>query len=194
MAKVASESAVMQSWTTEALVLKRVSVGEADRVITLLTPHEGKVVAIAKGVRKMSSSQRAYLEPGNLINTHLRVTSSLPIIQQTALLNQFSIARTRLQKMKQFFEVLELADLLFVEDQEDEHGFDLLLAALQLLDNENTPFLQVQGILDELLVHLGYQSLVDTQYTSILQYAETVAERPLRSYAFLSIQHKDMVK
>jgi DNA repair protein RecO (recombination protein O) len=88
----------MQSWTTEAIVLKRVSVGEADRVVTLLTPDEGKLVCIAKGVRKMSSSQRAFLEPGNQVTVHVRKTNSLPIITQTQLINQYSQSRQQLKR------------------------------------------------------------------------------------------------
>ena len=36
---------------TPALVLRRVNFGEADRVLTLLTPDNGQVAAIAHGVR-----------------------------------------------------------------------------------------------------------------------------------------------
>jgi DNA repair protein RecO len=184
----------MQSWTTEAIVLKRVSVGEADRVVTLLTPHEGKVVTIAKGVRKMNSSQSAYLEPGNHISTHLRSTSNLPIITQTQLMNQFASARKHLRRVKQMFEVLELADLLFVENGEDTEGFAVIVEVLELLNEGTAQFVTIQEKLNNLLVHLGYQSLEETPYTSILEYATVVAERPIRSYDFLSIQDKDVVK
>lgn len=184
----------MQSWTTEAIVLKRVSVGEADRVITLLTPSEGKLVTIAKGVRKMNSSQSAYLEPGNLVTSHLRSTHSLPIITQTQLVNQFVNTKSDLKRVKQLFEVLELADLLFVENGEDQEGFEIIVDVLQLLNEKKTQFVTIQQKLSALLVHLGYQSLDETPYTSILEYATTVAERPIRSYDFLSVQETGMVK
>jgi len=184
----------MQSWTTEAVVLKRVNVGEADRVVTLLTPGEGKVVSIAKGVRKMNSTQSAYLEPGNYINTHLRITSSLPILTQTQLINQFAQARKHLRRVKQLFEVLELADVLFVENDQDTEGFEVIVEVLELLNEEKTQFVTIQEKLNSLLVHLGYQSLEETPYTSILEYATVVAERPVHSYDFLSIQDKDVVK
>jgi DNA repair protein RecO len=184
----------MQSWTTEAIVLKRVSVGEADRVITLLTPGSGKITCIAKGIRKMTSSQRAYLEPGNYVSTHLRGTSSLPILTQTRLVNQFPHTKKHLKRVKQLFEVLELADLLFVESSEDPEGFQVIQEILELLNEEKDHFHQVQALLNTLLTHLGYQDLQETQYRSIIEYATSVAERPIRSYEFLSVQSKHMVK
>ncbi len=180
----------MQSWTTEAIVLKRVSVGEADRVITLLTPDSGKITCIAKGIRKMTSSQRAFLEPGNFVTTHLRNTSSLPIITQTQLMNQFAHTKKHLKRVKQLFEVLELVDILFVEDGEDEDGFHIVQEILELLNQETDHFRHVQELLNTLLTHLGYQDVHDTQYHSIIEYATTVAERPIRSYQFLSVQAK----
>ncbi len=184
----------MQSWTTEAIVLKRVNVGEADRVITVLTPDEGKLVCIAKGVRKMSSTQRAYLEPGNHVTTHLRSTSSLPIISQTQLLNQFAQSKQQLKRVKQVFEVLELADVLFVENVEDQEGFELVCQILETLNADSGNFRVVQDMLSQLFTHLGYQDLRETQYSSILEYAAAVAERPVRSYEFLSVRHKGVVK
>ena len=43
---------VPRIYHTEAIVLSRFELGEADRVLTLLTPHDGKLKAIAKGVRR----------------------------------------------------------------------------------------------------------------------------------------------
>lgn len=184
----------MQSWTTEAIVLKRVSVGEADRVVTLLTPDEGKLVCIAKGVRKMNSSQGAYLEPGNRVTIQLRQTKSLPIISQAQLINQFTQSRLQLKRVKQVFEVLELADVLFVENVEDQDGFAMICRILDEVNEEKSDFRSVQRQLNELFTHMGYQDLRDTAYTSILEYASAVAERPVRSYDFLSVRHKGVVK
>lgn len=184
----------MPSWTTEAIVLKRVNVGEADRVVTLLTPDEGKLVCIAKGVRKMSSTQRAYLEPGNRVTIHLSRTKTLPIISQTQLINQFAQSRGELKRVKQVFEVLELADVLFVENVEDEVGFQMICEILNEVDEAVSDFRSIQSQLNTLFTHMGYQDLRDTKYTSILEYASAVAERPVRSYDFLSVRHKGVVK
>ena len=65
-----------RSFNADGIVLKRNKVGETDRVISLLTQEYGKLVAVAKGVRKLSSSKRAFLEPGNLVKAYFIKTKS----------------------------------------------------------------------------------------------------------------------
>jgi DNA repair protein RecO (recombination protein O) len=48
---------------TEAIVLRSIRYGEADRILHLYTPHRGRVSAIAKGVRRSRSRFGARLEP-----------------------------------------------------------------------------------------------------------------------------------
>lgn len=52
----------MQSFRTEAIILRRTNYGEADRILNLLTPERGKFSAIAKGVRKPKSKLAGGLE------------------------------------------------------------------------------------------------------------------------------------
>src|ERR1041385_3417918 len=48
---------------TEAVVLRSMRYGEADRILHLYTPHRGRVGAIAKGVRRARSRFGGRLEP-----------------------------------------------------------------------------------------------------------------------------------
>src|SRR3954451_7779750 len=48
---------------SEAVVLRSIRYGEADRVLHLYTPHRGRVGAIAKGVRKAKTRFGGRLEP-----------------------------------------------------------------------------------------------------------------------------------
>ena len=50
---------IPRRYTTDAIVLSRFDLGEADRVLTLITPTGGKLKAIAKGVRKPDLAARA---------------------------------------------------------------------------------------------------------------------------------------
>src|SRR4028118_1973724 len=51
------------SLKTEAIVLRTMRFGEADRILHLYTPHRGRVSAIAKGVRRARSRFGGRLEP-----------------------------------------------------------------------------------------------------------------------------------
>src|SRR3982751_6364925 len=52
----------MRPFSTEAIILRRTNYGEADRILSLLTPERGKLSAIAKGVRKPKSKLAGGLE------------------------------------------------------------------------------------------------------------------------------------
>jgi DNA repair protein RecO (recombination protein O) len=52
-----------RSLKTEAIVLRSIRYGEADRILHLYTPHHGRLSAIAKGVRRARSRFGARLEP-----------------------------------------------------------------------------------------------------------------------------------
>jgi DNA repair protein RecO (recombination protein O) len=52
----------MRQFRTQAIILNRTEYGEADRIITFLTPDHGKVTAIAKGVRKQKSKLAGGIE------------------------------------------------------------------------------------------------------------------------------------
>ena len=54
---------IPRRYTTDAIVLSRFDLGEADRVLTLITPGGGKLKAIAKGVRRPTSRLGGSLEP-----------------------------------------------------------------------------------------------------------------------------------
>ncbi len=46
-----------RSYSTEAIILRHSDMGEADRIITLLTPYKGKIRVVAKGTRRPVSKK-----------------------------------------------------------------------------------------------------------------------------------------
>jgi DNA repair protein RecO (recombination protein O) len=66
----------------EAVVLRTHKLGEADRVVTLLSRHHGQVRAVAKGVRRTTSRFGARLEPFTMVDLQLHRGRSLDIVTQ----------------------------------------------------------------------------------------------------------------
>jgi DNA repair protein RecO (recombination protein O) len=66
----------------EGVVLRTQKLGEADRIITLLTRQHGRVRAVAKGVRRTSSRFGARLEPFTHVDALCYVGRSLDIVTQ----------------------------------------------------------------------------------------------------------------
>ena len=72
----------MPLYRDEAVVLRVHKLGEADRIVTMLTRRHGRVRAVGKGVRRTSSRFGARLEPGSHVDVQLY--SRLPEGQASA--------------------------------------------------------------------------------------------------------------
>jgi len=70
------------TYRDEAVVLRTHKLGEADRIVTLLTKQHGRVRAVAKGVRRTSSKFGARLEPFMVVDAQFYIGRSLDIVQQ----------------------------------------------------------------------------------------------------------------
>ena len=77
-----------------AIVLRTQKLGEADRIVTLLTRHHGRVRGVAKGVRRTSSRFGARLEPFMLVDVQLHRGRSLDVVTQAETLAPYGGALT----------------------------------------------------------------------------------------------------
>ncbi|MFD1505296.1 DNA repair protein RecO [Georgenia yuyongxinii] len=72
----------MKLYRDEAVVLRTHKLGEADRIITMLTREHGQVRAVAKGVRRTTSKFGARLEPFGVVDIQLHLGRSLDTVTQ----------------------------------------------------------------------------------------------------------------
>lgn len=80
----------MPVYRDEGVVLRTHKLGEADRIITLLTRHHGRVRAVAKGVRRTSSRIGSRLEPFMVADVQLHVGRSLDVVTQVETLAPYA--------------------------------------------------------------------------------------------------------
>lgn len=81
-----------KSYRTRGIILRTQKLGEADRIITLLSPERGLIRAAAKGVRRTSSKMGATLEPFMEVDAQIVVGRSLHTIIQAQLRNPYGQA------------------------------------------------------------------------------------------------------
>ncbi|GAA3807699.1 DNA repair protein RecO [Cellulomonas soli] len=79
----------MSLYRDEALVLRTHKLGEADRIVTLLTRQHGKVRAVGKGVRRTSSRFGSRLEPFMHVDLQLSTGRNLDIVTQAETLGAY---------------------------------------------------------------------------------------------------------
>ena len=82
----------MPTYRDDALVLRAHLLGEADKILTLLCKNNGKVRAVAKGVRKTTSRFGARLEAFNVVDAQFYEGKSLDIVQQAETIGGYSSA------------------------------------------------------------------------------------------------------
>lgn len=119
---------------TEAIVLRYHRLGEADRIVTLLTPHRGKVDVVAKGVLRSRSKLGGHLEPGTRLEVVLAQGRSMDVVTQAQGVEAFATIRGDLDRLSAAMYLLELADRLTVEHAESGAVYRLLHAALTRLE------------------------------------------------------------
>jgi DNA repair protein RecO (recombination protein O) len=123
-----------------ALVLRTHKLGEADRIITLLSRRRGKLRAVAKGVRRTSSKFGARLEPFSHVDLQFAVGRTLDVVTQVESLDAFGPALTEDYPSYTAGQVmLETADRLVVEEGEPAlQQYQLLVGALRVLNRGTT--------------------------------------------------------
>jgi DNA repair protein RecO (recombination protein O) len=117
---------------TEGIVLKSFSLGEADLIVTYLTPDMGLKKAFAKSPRKVLSRFGSSLEPF----THARITlmgredAELPRLTQSDIIRTHQGLREDLKVFSMATGMAELALALMQENTPGQDVFDLLLLML----------------------------------------------------------------
>jgi DNA repair protein RecO (recombination protein O) len=125
-----------RSYSTEAIVLKRSDLGEADRILTLFTPHKGKVHVIAKGVRRITSKRAGHLELLSHSQLQMALGRTFDIVTQAETLEGFLHLRSELWHMTCGFYLAELVDRFIEDHTQHLNVYNLLLEALRCLDSD----------------------------------------------------------
>jgi DNA repair protein RecO (recombination protein O) len=130
-----------RTYRAQAIVLGHFEYGEADRILKLYTLEKGKISAIAKGVRKISSRKAGHLEPFTQVSLFLARGRDLDIITQAEALHPMSGLRDDLQRMALASYVVEALDRFTYEEGPNPALYRLLsqtLARLEKLENQAT--------------------------------------------------------
>lgn len=122
-------------YRAEAVVLRTHKLGEADRIITLLTRQHGLVRAVAKGVRRTSSRWGSRLEPFTHVDLQLAQGRNLDVVTQAEALTPFSGSLgADYDRYTAGTAMLEAAERLIAEERQPSvQQFLLLVGGLRAL-------------------------------------------------------------
>jgi DNA repair protein RecO (recombination protein O) len=123
------------------VVLRTYKLGEADRIVVLLTEEHGKVRAVAKGVRKTMSKFGARLEPMSHVRLLLYRGRELDIVSQAESVEPLSPLLATLDRASQALAVLEAADQLALEREPNQRLYRMLVGVLRTIAERSSPLI-----------------------------------------------------
>jgi DNA repair protein RecO (recombination protein O) len=141
----------------EAIVLRHIDWGEADRLIWLYSRELGKVRSVAKGVRKPRSRKAGHLEPFTRVNLLLAHGKDLPLITQAETIEAYFPLREDLIRTTYASYVIELLDRFTYEEGEHRALYRLLTDTLMRLCQSDDLDLVVRYFEVRLLDLVGFR-------------------------------------
>src|SRR5205814_7665179 len=125
----------MPPYKDQGVVLRSVKLGEADKIVSILTQGSGKVRGVAKGIRKTTSRFGGRLEPFTHVNLMLyRGRGALDTITQAEIIAPHRNIRDDLSLFAAGETMLEAVDKVSEEHERNVRLALLLLSGLRALD------------------------------------------------------------
>ena len=130
----------MTQFRDRGVVLRTIRLGEADRIVTLMTERNGKVRAVAKGVRRTTSKFGSRLEPlSHVALLGWQGRGDLDMINQVEVIDTFRPVREDLDRMGPAMSMLEVVDQIGQERHANPRLYEMLVGAIGALSERNSP-------------------------------------------------------
>lgn len=140
---------------TKGIVLARTDFGEADRILTVLTPDQGKVRLMAKGVRKIKSKLAGGIELFSFSSlTFIPGRKEISTLISSRLDKHYDNIVKDIDRTMYGYECLKLFNRITEDGAEDDY-FDLLVKTLEGLDDLNLELQRLQLWLHLHLLKIG---------------------------------------
>src|SRR3990172_1324763 len=146
-----------RTFRVEAVVLRHSDWGEADRLLSLYSREQGKLRAVAKGVRKVRSRKAGHLEPFTRVSLLLPRGRDLPLVTQAEARDAYLPLREDLLLVGYASYVVELIDRFTYEGEENRSLYRVLVDTLGRLAAEHEAELVVRYYEIRLLDLLGFR-------------------------------------
>lgn len=144
-------------YRTQGIILNRADFGEADRILSVLTPQLGRLRLLAKGARKPSSRKAGHVEPFTYVHLMVARGRNLDIVSQAEMLEPFRTLHDDLERISLAYYLAELISGFTEEGDENLPLFQLTLATLSRLCEEGDLMLALRFFEMRAVGLLGYK-------------------------------------
>lgn len=176
--------------TTEGIVINKKTIKESDILITLLTPKNGKIIALAKGVKNIKSRRLGNLQLGNIIKVHLYSKNEFLWISETENISPFFQENKNLTQINLLFYFLEILNRLIAENQHIENVYQISKNIISSINKNmfetyiknEINFIKVLGFgIPEDIENYFLKKDFKTCQSLIKRFFESIIEKPLES-------------
>lgn len=142
------------------VVLRTYKLRESDRIVVLMTAENGKVRAVAKGVRKTTSKFGARLEPMSHVRLLLYRGRELDIVSQAESVEPLAPMLSSLDRASQGMAAIEAVDQLGLEREPNPRLYRMAVGVLRTIAERPAP-LNVPAFYWKLLAAEGLEPQLD---------------------------------
>ncbi|MBC7075882.1 MAG: DNA repair protein RecO [Syntrophomonadaceae bacterium] len=148
-------------YCSRAIIIKTMDLRETDKLVTLFSEKEGKIKAVAKGVKKPASSLRACVQPFCHSLLFFSSGRELDLITQGKLLDFYSNIREHIDLILYSVYIMELLDKNLMERVSLPGLYVDVLSVLEYINDIGYNPLAIRFLEMNLLKNLGYQPVLD---------------------------------
>lgn len=146
-----------REYVTEAVVIRKIKLAEADRILTIYTPEFGKIEVVAKGVRKPKSKMAGHLELLTYCQINLARGRNLDTVIGAQTIEAFLDLKNDLVLTSSGLYAAELINQFTVAHIASQPLFQLFLETLRRLSRADNPDLTLRYFELHLLDSTGYR-------------------------------------
>lgn len=175
---------------TIGIIINKKTVKETDLLITLLTPKQGKIIALAKGAKNIKSSRLGSLQLGNTIKVQLYQKNDFLWLSEAQTVTPFLQNQKNLTQINLLFYFLEILNRLIAENQHIDHIYQISQEIVDAINqNQLNRYIKNEilfletlgfGVPEEINKYFQKKDYKTTQQL-IKRFFESIIEKPLES-------------
>ncbi|MCD6283838.1 DNA repair protein RecO [bacterium] len=170
-------------YKTPAVIIRRVDLKNADRLIIAYTKEFGKVSLKAKSVKKETSKLKGHLELFILTYLMFAEGKNLNVVTGAETINPFHFLHSNLVNLFYAYYFSEILDKMIVAPERDIRIWNLVSESFYRLDSRQTDLGKLRKNFESsLLNYLGYGFLKDS-----LAFIQSICYDKIYSYKFLKL-------
>ncbi len=147
-------------YKSRSIILKKRDMRESDQLLTIFSEKQGKITAVAKGVKKPKSSLRGCIQPFCHSLLFYNQGREMDLITQGKILDFYGNSREDINRTLYCMYIMELLDKSLMERVPLPRLYASLVAVLELINEHGLNIMLLRYFESQLLVNLGYKPVV----------------------------------